>query len=130
VFLEHVETGARQLVSATPQGREANGYSVLPAIDATGMRVAFESTATNLACGQRDNAGCGTDINLLGDIFLWDRTTTTVARVNVATTALLWLEGAAYPAISSDGTGVAFLSRQPVSDADGRDTFDLFFTIR
>jgi Tol biopolymer transport system component len=124
VFVEHVETGVRHLVSASPRGREANGYSVRPAIDATGTRVAFESTATDLGCG------CHPDINMLSDIFVWDRTTTTVTRVNVATRELGWLEGAAHPTISADGTTVAFLSRQPVSDADGRDTFELFVTPR
>ena len=92
--------------------------------------VVFESTATNIGCRPRGSASCDTDINLLGDIFLWDRTTGIVTRVNVATSELPWLEGAAYPTLSSDGTSIAFLSRQPVSDADGRDTFDLFIARR
>jgi hypothetical protein len=128
VFVERVSDGLRQLVSITAQGREANGVSKLPAIDATGSRVIFESTATNMACDSRDLPSCGADINLLGDIFVWERTTATVARVNVATSELPWLEGAAYPTVSTDGRHIAFLSRQPVSGADGRDTFDLFIT--
>jgi Tol biopolymer transport system component len=128
VYLERVSDGARHLVSATPEGRESNGFSRLPAMDATGTLVAFESTATNIGCPPR--ASCDTDINLLGDIFLWDRTTGIVTRVNVATSGLPWLEGAAYPTLSTDGTSIAFLSRQPVSDADGRDTFDLFIAPR
>ena len=128
VYVERVRDGVRQMVSVAPEGREANGYSKLPAIDATGAHVVFESTATNLGCAPRRTAGCDTDINLLGDIFFWDRATGSVARVNVATRELPWLEGAASPAISTDGMSIAFLSRQPVSDADGRDTFDLFIT--
>jgi Tol biopolymer transport system component len=128
VYVERVDDGLRQLVSITPQGREANGYSQRPAIDATGGHVIFESTATNLGCDTHGLPSCNADINLLGDIFRWQRTTATVARVNVATRELPWLEGAAYPAVSPDGTSIAFLSRQPVSDADGRDTFDLFLT--
>ena len=128
VYVEHIGDGLRQLVSVTPHGREANGVSKLPAIDATGSRVIFESTATNLACDSRDLPSCGADINLLGDLFLWERTTASVVRVNVVTSELPWLEGAAYPTVSPDGTSIAFLSRQPVSDADGRDTLDLFVT--
>ena len=130
VYVERVGDGLRHLVSVTPHGREANGISKLPAIDATGSRVVFESTATNLGCDTHGFPNCNSDINLLGDIFVWDRTTATVARVDAATNELPWLEGAAYPTVSSDGTSIAFLSRQPVSDADGRDTFDLFITGR
>ena len=71
VYVERVRDGFRQMVSVTPEGREANGYSKLPAIDATGTRVTFESTATNIGCGARAAPRCDTDINLLGDIFLW-----------------------------------------------------------
>ena len=130
VYAERVGGGVRHLVSATPEGREANGFSKLPAIDGTGTLVAFESTATNIGCRPRGGVSCDTDVNLLSDIFLWDRTTGIVTRVNVATSELPWLEGAAYPTLSSDGTSIAFLSRQPVSDADGRDTFELFVARR
>ena len=128
VYVERVRDGLRQLASITPQGREANGYSTLPAIDAAGTRVIFESTATNIGCGPRGAPSCDKDINLLADIFVWDRASAAVTRVNVGTRELLWLEGASSPAISADGAWIAFLSRQPVSDADGRDTFDLFIT--
>jgi Tol biopolymer transport system component len=128
VYVERVSDGFRQLVSVTPHGREANGFSRLPAIDATGSRVIFESTATNLGCASGGTAGCDTDINLLGDIFQWNHATGTVTRVNIVTPELPWLEGAAYPTISLDGGHIGFLSRQPVSPADGRDSFDMFIT--
>jgi Tol biopolymer transport system component len=130
VYVERVRDGVRQLASVTPQGRPANGHSRLPAIDATGSRVVFESTATNIGCASKGAARCAADINLLGDIFLWDRATAAVTRVNATTRELPWLEGASSPAISRDGMSMAFLSRQPVSDADGRDTFDLFVLTR
>ena len=128
VFVERIGDGQRHLVSVTPNGREANGVSKLPTIDATGSRVVFESTATNLGCDTDGLPSCNSDINLLGDIFEWERATGTVTRVNTATRDLAWLEGAAYPTLSPDGKHVAFLSRQPVSVTDGRDTFDLFIT--
>lgn len=120
--------GVDLMVSTTPRGRAGNGHSRMPAIDATGSRVVFESSATNLGCGARGGVSCKTDINLLGDVFAWDRATATVTRVNVATPDLVWLEGAGFPAISADGSTIAFLSRQPITTADGRDTFDLFLT--
>lgn len=128
VYLEHVESGERQLISATPRGREANGVAGMPSIDGAGRRVVFEATATNMGCGTRGRPDCRRDINLLADVFLWTAESDDVARVNASTPGLPWLEGAAYPAISRDGRVVAFLSRQPVSEADGRDTFDLFVT--
>ncbi len=128
VYLEHVESGERQLLSATPQGREANGGAGMPSIDAGGRRVVFEATGTDMGCGTRGRPDCRRDINLLADVFLWDAGAGDVTRVNASTAGLPWLEGAAYPTISRDGRVVAFLSRQPVSEADGRDTFDLFVT--
>ena len=97
-------------------------------LDATGTRVVFESSATNLACGSPGTPACDSDINLLSDVFLWNRITASVTRINAVTGEILWLEGGSHPTISADGRAVAFLSRQPVSRADGRDTFDLFVT--
>lgn len=130
VYVERVGGGDRHLVSGGAKGREGNGHSGRPAIDGTGSRVVFESAATNLGCGGRDGPRCDRDLNLLADIFLWDRNTLQVTRVNAVTPELPWLEGATYAAISRDGGRMAFLSRQPASDADGRDTFDLFITQR
>jgi Tol biopolymer transport system component len=130
VYVDRVNGGDRHLVSARATDREGNGHCGRPSIDSTGSRIVFESAATNLACGGRERTACHKDFNLLADIFLWERNTQQVTRVNAATPELPWLEGGAYAAISGDGRALAFLSRQPVSDADGRDTFDLFVTGR
>lgn len=130
VYVERLDDGVRHLVSATHRGDAGNGLSILPSIDATGARVVFESTATTLGCGSPGLPACDRDINLLADVYLWERATRAVTRVNTVTSELPWLEGAAFPAISPDGRTVAFLSRQPVNHADGRDTFDLFVTTR
>lgn len=130
VFAEPVGGGQRHLVSTTHRIGEGNGLSGAPAIDATGARVVFESTATNLGCGSPGTPPCDRDINLLSDVFLWDRIKASVTRMNAVTRELPWLEGGSHPTISADGRAVAFLSRQPVSHADGRDTFDLFLTQR
>jgi Tol biopolymer transport system component len=128
VYLEHVEGGRRYLVSATARNEEANGESARPALDGTGTRIVFDSTATNLGCDGRGALGCAPDINLVSDIFVWDRRTARVTRVNAATHDLPWLEISTAPSISGDGHVVTFLSGQPVNAADGRDTFDLFLT--
>lgn len=130
VYVERVGGGDRHLVSGGAKDREGNGHSGLPAIDGTGSRVVFDSAATNVACGGRDRTACHQDLNLLADIFLWDRSTLQVTRVNATTPELPWLEGGTHAAISLDGRTIAFMSRQPVSEADGRDTFDLFVTQR
>lgn len=125
VYLEHVRDGHRHLVSATPEGVEGNGHSGLPSVDAAAARVVFQSTATNLPCG-RPRRECAEDINLVSDIFVWARDVRAVARVNVATSTVPWLGASTAPVISADGRVIAFYSCQPVSDADGRGTFDLF----
>lgn len=79
-------------MSGTAQGHEANGDSIRPAVDETGTRVVFASTATNLGCDARGLARCATDINLVSDIFVWDRGTGRVTRINAATPSLPWLD--------------------------------------
>jgi Tol biopolymer transport system component len=126
VYLERVADGQRQVVSSMRDGREANGQSTMPAIDGSGERVVFQSTATNLACGRGTRDSCAADINLVNDVFLWERATGAVTRVNAATRELRWMEGGVAPAISGNGRIAAFLSRQPLSDADDAGTFSLF----
>jgi hypothetical protein len=115
----------RYLVTATMAGREANGQSRQTTVDGTATRVVFESTATNLGCAQA-GAKCGADLNLVTDIFSWDRTTGRITRINVVTPALPWLGASMAPAVSFDGLVTAFFSCQPVTDEDDRGTFDLF----
>ena len=125
VYLERLADRRREIVSSTRDGAEANGYSAMPVVDQAGERVVFQSTAANLACDGR-RAACTRDINLVADIFLWERTPRTTTRVNGATRELRWLEGSTAPAVSVDGRVATFLSRQPMSDADDGSTFDLF----
>ncbi len=97
VHVVRLSDGQRRLVSATPGGGEGNGHSRMPVIDADGMRVVFESTATNLGCGTRGGQSCKTDINLLADVFAWDRATATVTRINVVTPDLCLARGRQRP---------------------------------
>jgi PKD domain-containing protein/WD40 repeat protein len=51
VIVENLETGAKEFASLTTKGVQPNGASDLPSLDANGCRVAFASSATDIAVG-------------------------------------------------------------------------------
>jgi len=52
--VKNLATGALTLASASDGGGKGNGASLLPALSATGTKVAFQSAATNLGEGDTD----------------------------------------------------------------------------
>lgn len=124
VYLQRVDGTGRIIVSATPSGAAGHGFSGAPAIDRVGNRIVFQSQASDLGC--RTRRECETDANLVHDVFLWDRTTGHVERISGGDRTNQWMDPSELPGISSDGRVVAFLSRHPISETDGRSTFDLF----
>lgn len=105
-------------VSISSSGEEANGGSGEVSVSRDGRLVAFRSSATNLVPG---------DSNGQDDIFVHDRLTGETRRVSVSSTGGQANQGSARPAISADGSVVAFYS--PASnlvtgDTNGR--FDVF----
>ena len=99
--------GVTEWISISSDGAGANNQSDMPAISADGRFVAFVSLADNLV---------PEDTNGFADTFVHDRLTNTTERVSVSSRER---EGnghgglvgvAAYPAISSDGRFVAFVS--------------------
>ncbi len=121
VFLWH--RGGRRLtrISRGLLGGLADGGSYSPSISADGSVVAFASDAPNLVVG---------DLNGLTDVFVWrhDPVTELVSLVRVVTRLLGEPKGNSYqPAVSADGTVVAFASDAPnlVAD-DDNDTIDVF----
>jgi Tol biopolymer transport system component len=127
VFLYDVPTGAITLVSRGAGGGTANGSSVSPAISADGRFVAFQSDASDLACARNCRPGLE-DINLLPDVFVFDRTTGEITCISLDREGT-WLEESGAPAIDATGAVVAFPSRHPISPNDLLNDFDLFVRV-
>jgi len=90
------------VVSAAPDGANADNQSFDPSISADGRYVAFESYATNLVVG---------DTNGQTDIFVRDMSTGTVELVSVDSAEVQAIDNGSYnPSISADGRYVAFES--------------------
>ncbi len=124
VYLQDVVTGSTELVSRSPSGRLANGASLRPALSHDGSRVAFQSLACNLVCeGKcRDEK---TDINLLWDVFLYDRSTQRTTWVSTEGNEA-WMDNSWAPTLDDGGQIIAFGSRHPVSARDERRDEDLY----
>ena len=128
VFVADWQTGSMELVSRTPKGRAGNDASGNPAISADGRFIAFQSEASDLDCIRRC-AAAFEDINLLADVFLFDRTTTLTTRLS-RDEGGPWMEASMAPALDAAARVIAFSSRHPISRADRRNDFDLFVATR
>jgi len=102
-------------VSLGNDGAQGNGASVNPSVSSDGRFVAFQSQASNLVPN---------DTNGVADIFVRDRVAGTTERVCDATQA----NGpSSSPAISADGTVVAFASSATnLVPGDTNDKIDIF----
>jgi len=96
--------GACAIVRASidSAGGQADGISDWPTISADGRRVAFSSSATNLA---QD------DTNNKSDVFVLDRETNTVSRISIGVNGEQANGGSWCPIVNADGTRVVFHSR-------------------
>jgi Tol biopolymer transport system component len=110
VFVRDLQTGTTERVSLDSRGRQSVGGDAFgspdssfgrPAISGDGRFVAFASTATNLAKGDRNRAA---------DIFVRDRLTGTTERVNITGRKTEANSESSFPVISPDGRFVAFSS--------------------
>ncbi len=109
VFVYDRTTSTIQMVSLSSGGIQGNGNSGFegvssgsnPAISSDGRYVAFWSQASNLVPG---------DTNGVGDIFVYDRTASTIQRVSVDNAGIQGNLESYYPSISGDGRYVAFAS--------------------
>ncbi len=101
IFVRDRVASTTQRVSVGSGGVEANGISREAAISADGRWVAFASAATNLVAG---------DTNGRSDVFVYDRQTSNIERVSVATAGIEGNADSELPSISGDGRFVTFLS--------------------
>ena len=99
-------------------GTEGDDRSDYPSVSADGRYVAFESSAANLVDG---------DANGRKDIFVFDRETAAIERVNLATDGTEANADSAKPCISMDGRYVAFESSAAnLVDGDTNGRKDIF----
>ena len=101
VFVHDRTTGVTERVSVATDGSQADSFSFSPTITGDGEVVAFASGATNLVPG---------DTNSLFDIFVHNRRSGVTSRVNVNDSGDQANSFSFAPAISSDGSVVAFYS--------------------
>ena len=101
VFVRDLETQQTILVSVGPQGAMGDGPSVAPSISGDGLLVAFESDADSLV--REDNNGTG-------DVFIRDLVTKVTRKLSVAGNNQQSESPSFGPAISTDGSSVAFES--------------------
>ena len=124
VFLHDTQTNTTILVSRSAAGGAANGLSLNPAISSDGRFVAFQSDASDLVCAGRCPPS-EEDINLLPDVFVFDRVSGRIERVS-SEPMRSWMEESVAPAISGDGNVIVFSSRRPIDEQDVDHDFDLF----
>ena len=127
VFLYDVVKGTIALVSRNQAGRSASGTSGNPSISPDGRFVAFQSDAPDMLCGRRCR-GVPEDINLLADVFLFDRTGGAMTWISTSD-AGVWMEESSAPALDASGRILAFTSRHPTHALDTAHDFDLFVRV-
>ena len=117
VFVMNRRTGKTQLVSRNRNGKTANGASVNPVVSAQGEVIVFQSEASNLADSE--------DVNLLWDIYRFDRKSGVTTRVSGDLDGG-WFEPSGGPSIDDRGSIIAFSSRHPTDVLDKKNDFDLY----
>jgi Tol biopolymer transport system component len=127
VFVRDLHSRTTVVVSRSANGGTANGQSRNPAISGDGRFVAFQSEASDLVCFRCPPALL--DVNLLSDVFLFDRTAGLMTWVS-AVAAGGWPEESGAPQLDADGSVVAFTSRHPIDQQDTRNDFDLFVHVQ
>jgi Tol biopolymer transport system component len=123
IFLFDAKSRTTELVSRSEAGGSANGASTHPAMSTAGTVLTFQSDASDLTCARRCPPAAR-DINLVSDVFTFDRRTRLVRRISTGRAS--WTEPSIGPALDGIGAVVAFSSRHPRDSGDEGDDFDLF----
>jgi Tol biopolymer transport system component len=118
IFLRDRQTGTTTRVSVGPGGVQADGGSGSPVLSSNGKFLAFQSTASNLLSTPTNSS--------LGDIYVRDLAAGTNELASVATNGGP-AGSSSFPAISSSGRYVAFLSlASNLVTGDNNQAFDIF----
>ena len=110
VFLHDTSSSETVLVSRRPDGKPASGASGLPAVSGDGGAIVFQSVAPDMLCIDACQ-GITPDINLLADVFVYDRSSNTTVRASADGTSE-WMASSHAASIDAGGTVVAFASRR------------------
>jgi len=108
IFVYDRDSRSVTRVSQAKNGTQANRASSSPVLSDDGKFIAFSSDASNLVAG---------DGNALSDIFVIDRSTGDIERINLATDLTQANGGSFSPSISGDGRFIAFESEANNLDA-------------
>lgn len=101
IFLRDRTAGTTIRISVSSSGVAGNGLSDDPILSDDGRYLVYQSTATNLVTG---------DTNAVRDIFLFDRVAATTSRLSLSSAGAQANAASNDPAISPDGSRVAFES--------------------
>jgi Tol biopolymer transport system component len=124
VFLYNRDKETLEWITRGADGSAAAGASYAAVLSGDGRFVAFQSDAGNLVCARRCSDHVS-DINLLWDVFLYDRVLKRMRRISEDELGG-WMSPSVGPALDHSGQIVAFSARQPVDAEDKHDDFDLF----
>gem|GEM_PF-2606427 len=101
IFVRDRQTGETTRVSIASDGTQVNSPSFSPSISGDGRYISFVSYASNLVGGATNGTS---------NIFVHDRQTGETTRVSVDSDGNLGNGGSSWPAISADGSAIAFRS--------------------
>ncbi len=99
IFICNRSSGVISRVSVATDGTQGNGGSILPAISADGLVVAFKSLADNLVAGDRNN---------VVDVFAHDTTSGTTERISANNLGGDANDFSFPPSVSHNGRYIAF----------------------
>jgi Tol biopolymer transport system component len=102
VYLRDLLTGRVTLVSKNSAGLAGNGPSSYATISSDGKRIAYQSLASDLVAG---------DTNGKSDVFLYTRVGGVTSRVSLTASNGQANDDSSFPALSSNGSFLAFVSK-------------------
>jgi uncharacterized repeat protein (TIGR01451 family) len=117
IFVHDRLTNAIEMVSVSSSGREGEGLSSAPDLSPDGRFVAFDSDASNLVRGDRND---------ITDVFRHDRVTGETILVSLSSAGQQGVASSHAPAISADGNLIVFHANSPLVPADTNDNTDVY----